>query len=514
MNKAFHHHCVVVLMWVLLFSTGNLFAQQTTEGEYTEFFYEDGSLSSKGHMLDGKPNGYWKSFYPNGMLKSEGNRKNFELDSTWLFYDEEGRITLEINYKEGKMHGERVSYLPDVVIREHFKDDIKHGLSRHFSPSGRLIKSIPFQNGLEQGLARHYDERGNIIELITYDRGFITNRERINRYDANNKKNGVWKWFYDSGELKSEGVFRHGMRHGVFKEYDRNGKLTHVAKYLDDVLQETASEVAQVEIRRDYYPSGKIRVEAAYRNGVPEGVRREYNEEGEVENAYFFRNGIMVAEGILSESGQREGLWKEYYLDGSLKARGYYTADQRSGDWEFYYPNGQLEQKGTYNNEGKPEGEWLWYYENGYLLRREHFVNGLLDGMMTEYQQNGKVLTQGDFIEGLEEGFWFYEHGHYREEGEYAAGMRNGQWKHFYKDGTISFEGRFIDDNPNGEHIWYWPNGRKRTEGAYIMGRRNGDWYNYDKEGNLLLIIGYVNGIERSYDGVNIPEEDLILLDD
>ncbi len=499
---------ILVVVW-----TG-LISQEVTNGrEFTVFYHENGMVSSEGYLLDGKPDGYWKTYYVDGTLKSEGNRKDFELDSLWLFYDESGRISLEINYKEGKKHGERVTYHADEIVREMFVNDIKQGLTKYYSIEGILLKSIPFENGLENGIARQYDEDGTINELITYQRGFITNRERINRYDANNQRNGVWKWFYDNDVLKAEGVYRHGMRHGIFKDYDRNGNLVNVTKYVDDIKQESVAELARLEIRRDYYPTGQVKVEATYRNGVPEGVRREYNEEGEIEKSYFFRNGIVVAEGILSENGQRQGFWTEYFADGTLRARGSYTHDKRTGEWEFYYPNGQLEQRGTFDENGLPSGKWLWFYDHGALLREEHYVNGLLDGMMTEYDIQGKVLTQGDFIEGLEEGFWFFEHGDHREEGQYSMGMRNGNWKYFFNDGSLSFEGRFIDDNPNGTHIWYYPNGRKREEGQYVMGRRNGDWIKYNEDGTIFLTIGFVNGIERRYDGIAIAEEDLIIED-
>lgn len=501
----------IILLCLSLFVFVSHAQNEQTKGEFVRLFDDEGRLSSEGYLLDGKPDGYWKTYYPDSTLKSEGNRKNFELDSLWSFYDESGNITLQINYKEGKRHGERVTYLPDEIVRENFENDIKQGLTRHFSLNGQLLKSIPFDNGLEDGIARYFDTDGNVIEIITYQRGFITDRERINRYDANNRKNGVWKWFYETGELRTEGYYRHGLRHGVFKDYDRNGNLSKITKYVDDIIQESAAEVARLELRREYYPSGKVKAEATYRNGVAEGVRREYTEDGEIEKSFFFRNGIVVAEGILSEAGQREGFWLEYFTDGSLKARGHYTQDKRTGQWEFFYPGGQLEQKGYYTDTGLPTGKWLWYYQDGSLLREEQYLNGLLDGMMTEYDQEGKTLTSGDYIEGLEEGFWFLDHGDHREEGEYVAGMRQGIWKHFYPDGSLSFEGQFIEDNPNGTHNWYWPNGRKREEGQFVMGRRNGEWIKYDESGVVLLTITYVNGIETRYDGISIPPEELVI---
>ena len=63
-------------------------AQEIISGlkEYKKFYYPGGSLSSEGLVVNGKPEGYWKSYFENGKIKSEGNRKNFMLDSLYLHF--------------------------------------------------------------------------------------------------------------------------------------------------------------------------------------------------------------------------------------------------------------------------------------------------------------------------------------------------------------------------------------------------------------------------------------------
>ncbi len=477
------------------------------------FYYPNGQKSSEGILVNGQPDGYWRTFYEVGILKSEGNRKNFKLDSLWRFYDETGKLTLEITYKEGLKHGERRTYFANDILIERFESDVKNGLSERIDYKGRTLQLIPFDQGFESGIARHFDTTGNIIELITYQKGFIVDRERINRYDSDKKRHGRWKWFYETGELREEGVYRHGLKHGFFKTYDLSGNLKEIVKYQDGEKVDDAGELALLEMRRDYYPNGKVKVEATYRDGVAEGIRREFDEEGNVEKSFTFKNGQLIAEGIIAANGQRQGFWKLYYPDGSLKAQGNYKDNERNGEWEFFHPNGILEQKGSYDEQGRPVGLWKWYYSDGKLLREENYLNGLLDGITTEYSPKGKIITQGDYIEGLEEGTWFYETGDMRMEGDYSSGMRNGNWKYTYNNGQLAFEGRFVDDNPNGTHIFYYPDGKIRETGNYVMGRKNGDWKRYHEDGILILIISYSNGIERKYDGENILDEDVIMPD-
>lgn len=481
--------------------------------EYRVFYYPGGQKSSEGFLVGNKPDGYWKTYYETGQLKSEGNRKNFVLDSTWRFYDETGQLTLTINYREGKKHGERVSFTGDEVIRELFENDIKSGLTLHFDLKDRLLKSIPFEKGLEEGLGMQYDTLGNIIELTRFKRGYVVERERINRRDAEGRQQGPWKWFYDTGILKAEGNYRNGLRNGIFKEYDRQGNLRKIEKYADDVKQESAEEVARLELRRDYYPGGQVRIEATYRQGVPEGIRREFDTEGNIVRSFTFRNGIMVAEGIIGEDGSRQGYWKEYYPDGAIKSLGSYVNGLRQGDWEFFYPDGKLEQKGSYSDKGFPHGKWLWYYGSGQLLREENYRNGMRDGLLTEYDQLGQVIAQGEFIDDMEEGFWRIKNGSFTEEGEFAAGERTGVWKHFFEDGSLAFVGSFVEGMPNGKHTHFFPNNKKSEEGSFLMGRRNGEWKKWNDDGSLLITIAYVNGIERGYDGINLPDQDIIIVD-
>ena len=140
-------------------------------------------------------------------------------------------------------------------------------------------------------------------------------------------------------------------------------------------------------------------------------------------------------------------------------------------------------------------------------MREESFLNGQSEGLFTEYDENGKIIIEGEYVDGLEEGLWKYQLGDHREEGTYRGGMRNGEWKYFYDDGKLAFQGSFIDDNPNGRHIWYWPDGKKKDEGEFINGMKTGDWIQYNQDGTTFLVISYQNGIEKKYDGVKIKPE-------
>nr|NQU90720.1 hypothetical protein [Bacteroidota bacterium] len=497
-----------VLLLSFLMITSVLFSQNEINPDgHNIFYYENGNISSEGPMRSGKPDGYWKTYQENGGLKSEGNRESFLLDSTWKFYNDTGTVVLIINYKKGQKNGLRVTYREKEIIAENFTNDLKQGPTTYYYPDSTIFKTINFVDGREDGMTKEFAQDGRVITITTYKKGFVVSREKINRIDGEGRKQGFWKFFYDNGHVKNEGKYLNDLKNGYFKEYNENGKLISTAKWVDGVIQEDAAELTRLEVVKDYYPDGSVKIVQTYRNGVPEGVRREYGPDGDISAGYIFKDGNMVGEGIIKDDGLKNGEWKDYFNDGSLKAEGAYTEGVKIGKWNYYHANSRLEQTGKYDNDGKLTGKWVWYYPSGNILREEYYIDGLADGLMTEFTEEGEVIAEGEFIEGMEEGPWIYVNGDYREEGEYSYGLRNGIWKSWYPDETLKFEGEFIDDNPNGKHVYYWDNGNIKDEINYLMGMKEGDWKKYNLDGTLFLVISYENGIEKKYDGVKIKPE-------
>ncbi len=478
---------------------------------YQKFTYPGGKLSTEGLIREGKPDGYWKSYYENGKIKSEGNRKDFEIDSLWKFYNEEGKLILEINYKKGKKNGIRTSYLDKETIRENYKNDIKDGYTRYYYPDGGLKLEIPFVKGVEQGFGKEYATDGTIITLTEYKKGFIVDRLRINRRDKNNLKQGKWFLFYENGNIKQEGTYLDDKKDGYFKDYTETGDLLKISKYLMGELQPDAEEIAKLKVKNEYYPDGKLKLSAMYRNESPEGIWREYKPDGTIERSLMYHNGIITGEGNVLDDGNKDGPWKEFFADGTLKSEGNYADGKPVGDWKYFHLNGKTEQIGKFNKQGKPEGKWKWFYEDGKLLREENYRNGLRDGLLSEYDEEGTLIQEGEFVNGEEDGPWFYLTGNDYVRGTFRDGLRTGMWYTYSlvrnaekTDSLLMFKGNFIDDLPDGKHIWFWDNGKVHDEGFFVMGKKEGEWVINNSDGTLFLVITFKDGVEIRFDGVRI----------
>lgn len=491
---------------------------------YNKFFYENGIVSSEGWMRDGKPDGYWKTYYETGKTKSEGNRKNFELDSIWKFYNEQGIAVNEINFRNNKKNGLSISFSKEglVIAEENYVENQKQDYSYYFYPTGEKQKKVFFKDDHEHGTAWEYSKEGIIISIIEYKNGIQKSIEKINRKDNRGLKQGKWKEFYpcpepclgEKGNIHFEGEYVDDKKHGYWREYDRKGLSLNTVKYNRGEVEKNAEELMKLDFKTEYYDNAAIKSIKSYKNGIPEGIFREYSPEGKIISSEVFKEGSKLGEGVMDERGIKQGKWKEYYADSTLRADGEYAEGQRIGEWKFYYKNGQKEQVGKYGYNEKPEGRWIWLYENGNIWREEFFQNGLEEGLMTEYDDTGKVVTKGEFVDGEREGTWFFDSGDSHEEGNYKAGKKDGEWKEYYlvngvfdKNSELSFIGKFVDGFPDGKHVYYHPNGKKKLEGRYTTGLQDGEWHRYNEDGLPVLTILYQNGVEKKLNGVKIRPE-------
>lgn len=468
-----------------------------SQSEYQVYRYANDSISSEGTLRDGKPDGFWKTYYENGILKSEGNRKDFLLDGQWVFYSEEGDTTLLVNYERDIKNGLRKIYMSDEIIEDHFDQGTRVGVSRRYDRRYHLLQVMSIKDGYEEGHSPVYDTTGRLVEIITYKKGFVNSREVINRYDSQGQKHGYWKEFYPDFSLKSEIYYKHGLRDGFYKLYDEKGNLLVITKYVNDVEQIIASEMKPLQMKHEYYPNGRIKREASFRDGKKEGTWREFDENGNVVSSQIYKNGTLVQSGVMDTDGTRRGEWVELYPDSTLRSKGLFINGKRSGEWKFYYPGEILEQVGSYKD-GQLDGRWTWYYPSGKVQKEEEFFNGAPEGNYIEYDENGNCIVKGSYFDGMKSGKWIEKSGNETFEGEYRNDRQVGEWISYYSNGKMAFKGSFKGGYPDGEHLYYYTNGRLREIQQYSGGIRHGVWKKFLDTGELFFEETYEQGKEET----------------
>ncbi len=127
---------------------------------------QDSILVNEGTLLDGKPEGIWRSYYSSGNIKSAVNYKNGQVNGTATFYYDNNNhiIRSEID----------------------FNNDLIDGLYKEFYSNGNIKASIEFKDGKRWGELFYYYRNTHVKTEGQFKKG---------------KQTGKWRYYSKSGEL-------------------------------------------------------------------------------------------------------------------------------------------------------------------------------------------------------------------------------------------------------------------------------------------------------------------------
>ena len=131
------------------------------------------------------------------------------------------------------------------------------------------------------------------------------------------------KNYYDDGILKSEFEKNdNGQLDGIYREYYENGQLKLECTYKNGQLEGIAKE---------YYKNNQLSCEYNFKNGQLDGLCKEYYESGKIKEEYYCKNGEF------------EGTYKKYYTNGKEKSEYNYKNGKPEGTAKEYRINGDVE---------------------------------------------------------------------------------------------------------------------------------------------------------------------------
>ncbi|WP_457616073.1 toxin-antitoxin system YwqK family antitoxin [Lutibacter sp.] len=204
-----------------------------------------------------------------------------------------------------------------------------------------------------------------ILYLCTFGTNCLA-QENINQFDAQGKRTGVWKKYYNNKRIRYQGQFEHGKEVGVFRYYSaksskhpiaikifkKNSNQATVKFYtLEGVLKSQGAMEGKQRVGKwlYYHPDGKtVMSEENYTNGVLNGESKTYYKDGKVTEILHYKDGKLhgnlkryASNGVLLDDlnykdGKLNGLAKYYNMDGKLIYTGIYKDDVKEGKWEFY----------------------------------------------------------------------------------------------------------------------------------------------------------------------------------
>ncbi|MEZ5018615.1 MAG: hypothetical protein R2756_00560 [Bacteroidales bacterium] len=195
---------------------------------------------------------------------------------------------------------------------------------------------------------------------------------------------------------------------------------------------------------------------------------------------------------------------------------------KKQGPWMKKYPNGNLMYEGKFKND-KPVGLFKRYTEEGVLLSELTYADGIEEAAAVFFHPDGSRAAEGKYVARRKEGLWkfwsatqphyliceeyyhddarhglslkYYPDSTLAEKVVWDMGNRSGEWLQYYQDGTICLRAEFIAGKLEGPFSYYHPDGKLQYEGRYSEDNRTGDWMVFNEDGSLKQIITYKDGV-------------------
>lgn len=141
-------------------------------------------------------------------------------------------------------------------------------------------------------------------------------------------------------------------------------------------------------LRREalFYPSGQLKVETFYREGLIHGPSLFYAENGRVLAHSWFLNG------------RQEGKMWTYYATGPLHSLQLFYKGLKVGLHHYFYPSGLLKSLLPYK-EGNLHGQVLLFSPSGLLIRKLAFKEGKRSGQEQIWNERGTLIVESQFEE-------------------------------------------------------------------------------------------------------------------
>lgn len=208
--------------------------------------------------------------------------------------------------------------------------------------------------------------------------------------------------------------------------------------------------------------------------------------ETDKENAVFYRKAT------LDKNGEIDGRYREYYISGELRKKGFMDHGEAYGPVVWYFKSGKKMAKGedicgevfmdkSWDIDGNVilndgEGKHLFYNHKEIVTREEQYSERRQTGPYKVYHHDGSLAVVGEIVDS------------------------EGLIKEQYSQKGESFKGG------NGTYIFYHPNGVKMVEGEIKDGKSEGEWKWWDRNGELKQTVIFEQNARISSEEFGVAE--------
>ncbi len=365
-------------------------------------------IEAKELYVNDKLEGLSYYYYENGKLKEIIEYSNNKKNGESIEYDKDGRIITKKQYRKGVL-------VEREKINRYNEKGEKHGVWKEFYSNGRVKNEKPYIDGLLNGYYKEFDKSGQLIVSLRYQEGKLIEEENIEEEHVE-----IINEYDEKGNVIYSGSFRNGNNKvGIHREYNSDGEVKNSMIFSNNGVLLSRGIITKEGSRegewKDFYLSGNIKAEGKYKNNKREGKWKFYFENGQVEQTGEFKDGKYngkwtwyYSDGTVAReenfyNGREEGLFTEYNTDGCIITEGEYFDGEKEGEW--IYRINDYEEKGSYVT-GLKDGKWIQLYDDGTLKFEGSYIQGNADGKHRYYYDNGILKEERYYIAGNKEKHW------------------------------------------------------------------------------------------------------------
>ena len=332
-----------------------VYANEVMEGDYT-LYYDSGTVKEQGNYLNNVKNGVWTEYYVNGNIKSM------------------------IDFIEGNGMYKSFYDIPDsnIVFEDgYYSSDQKNGRWTERNKKGFLIREYFLTDGkLDSNKPINIYAASEDSTLV--ENNYLSYEFYADGYPDEYTQNGIYKAFYDNGNLKEEGIYKTGKVFSTWNKYHKDGEIISTIDYDDRGNGDFIS----------YYLEGQVLTKGAYTNYLKSGKWVSYFKNKNKQSIifylngqinpnklcfYWYENGYKKMETFLTTFNDKiifDGKYIEYFDNGIIYTEGNLSNDLREGKWIEYYKSRMPKSIGNYKA-GAKVGEWIYYNESGDIIKTD-----------------------------------------------------------------------------------------------------------------------------------------------
>jgi uncharacterized protein len=340
-------------------------------------------------------------------------------------------------------------------------------------------------------------------------------------YMENGRPNGYWKNYYPNGKIRSEGKRTNFELDSIWCFYDEEGFLSkkiqyksglkhgHSILYQNNKIEDSTVQImiskelyyedSKNGISEYYYPeTGNLKLSIPFVSDKRHGLAKEYTQSGEIHRILEYYNGFLTESSMVNRKnseGKKTGKWVDFHPAGQLKTVAYYQNGKLHGTYTEFSKSGEIMKEEQYRN-----GEILiateeaakikaklsqTYHSNGKLAYEGAFIDSIPIGLHKIYNENGKLEVAKEFNEIGQ----ITAQGKLSQEGE-----KDSLWTFYFPDGNIRSKGAFINGKRDGSWQFFFENGNIEQSGEYQLGKPEGEWIWYYPNGKVLRKENYRKG--------------------